>query len=85
MYYVMPKEDRTVADKDSDEPERPSIECLQSTKSAPPNLISQMSDFFYHHYIGQVRDLGCPLLARMRWNLYSLNYVPFQVVFYQVM
>jgi hypothetical protein len=61
MYYVMPKEGRSRANADFDEPQQPSMECLQSTKSPPPNFIAQMSDYYYHHYIGQVRDLSSPL------------------------
>ncbi len=65
----MPKEGISPANADFDAPQQPSIECLKSTKSPPPDFITQMSDYYYHHYIGQVRDFICPLISRMRSNL----------------
>ena len=57
MYYVKPKEGRSIANRGFDEPEEPSMECLRSTATPPPIFIAEMSDYYYHHYIGQVCDL----------------------------
>jgi len=52
MYNTLPKEGRTIYDKDIDEPKLSSLEMLHSKKSPPPKYVSEMSDYYYHHYVG---------------------------------
>ena len=58
LYYTRPKKHRFVMNRDRhrhEEPEKPTKEMLESTFCPPPNFIHEMSDFYYHHYVGQVR------------------------------
>ena len=46
MYYSIPKEGRHVSDRDIDEPELPSLEMLQNTRSPPPDYCTEMGDCY---------------------------------------
>jgi hypothetical protein len=91
MYYNMPKEGRTIYDRDIDEPTLPSLEMLHNTKSSPPNYGTEMGDYYYHHHVGQVRALNwyfsrlhyrCIYSVPLNWNIFSLRLAPIGLRFF---
>lgn len=57
LYYHMNRIDHDVSNRDDGEPVPPSIEELESLDKPPADYIKCMSDYFYHHYVGQVKAL----------------------------
>jgi hypothetical protein len=67
MYFSMPRDGRDISNRDIDEPELPPLEMLQSTESPPPICVNEMADYYYHHYVGQVRVCNRHLLNVQRY------------------
>ena len=51
MYYIRP---RSVFDKDAEEPDPPSLEELESMDKPPSDYQHDLTDFYFHSYVGQV-------------------------------
>lgn len=54
LYYTEEKQGLDPNAMEDDEPQKPSLEVLGSLELPPPDYIQEMSDFFYHQYVGQV-------------------------------
>ena len=53
----MSRIDHDVSNRDDGEPVPPSMEDLESLDKPRADYIKDMSDYFYHHYVGQVKAL----------------------------
>jgi hypothetical protein len=56
LYYTLQREGRSLSIRD-EEPDEPSIEQLESMDRPPPDYIQEMSDYYYHHFVGKVNPL----------------------------
>ena len=56
LYYSKVKSEYRTSPflKDNNEPQPPSMEQLESMERPPPDYMKQYSDFYHHHYFGQV-------------------------------
>jgi len=57
MFYTLQREGRSPSIRDVGEPSQPSMEQLESMERPPPDYIQEMSDYYYHHYVGKVNPL----------------------------
>ncbi len=53
----MSRIEHDVSNRDDGEPVSPSMEDLESLDKPPADYITRMFDYFYHHYVGQVKAL----------------------------
>ena len=55
ILYNKKRNGRDVSNRDSGEPIQPSMADLESLDNPPADFIKEMSDYYYHQYIGQVK------------------------------
>ena len=57
LLYTLEREGRSLSRREAGEPDQPSMDQLESMERPPPDYIKQMSDYYYHHFVGKVNAL----------------------------
>jgi hypothetical protein len=56
LYYPAPRVGRSLHDRAAGEPQPPSLEELASMEGPPPDINKQISDYYFHHFVGEVSE-----------------------------